>query len=143
LGGWFPRVLGPRAPPRRKGGEDVVHGQPGFLGKAVGSVHKPETLKFWKKTFKEDVYVENILCKGYKIPVRMSQEEAGRYYREKNNKSARNEIEFVRPEVTGLLEAGQIIEVKAAPRCMNQLSVAFKINGDGSIKRRLVIDLSR
>jgi hypothetical protein len=87
--------------------------------------------------------VEIILHEGYKIPVRMSQEEAGRCYREKNNKSARNEMEFVRAEVARLLEAGQIIEVKATPRCTNPLSVAFKISGDGSIKRRLVIDLSR
>jgi hypothetical protein len=36
-----------------------------------------------------------------------------------------------------------VIQVNWAPRCTNPLSVAFKINSDGSIKKRLVIDLSR
>jgi hypothetical protein len=71
--GAFQEFSAPRAPPeafpRRKGGKDVIHGQPGFLGKAMGSVHDPKTLKFWKKTFEEDVYVENILHEGYKISV--------------------------------------------------------------------------
>jgi hypothetical protein len=39
----------------------------------------------------------------------MSQEEAGRCYREKNIKSARIEMEFVQLEVARQLDAGQII----------------------------------
>jgi hypothetical protein len=42
-----------------------------------------------------------------------------------------------------LVPGGQVIEVDKARICTNSLSVAFKVNGDGSIKRRLVIDLSR
>jgi hypothetical protein len=42
-----------------------------------------------------------------------------------------------------LLEDGQIVECKSPPLCVNPLSVAFKVNADGSIKKRLVIDLSR
>jgi hypothetical protein len=41
------------------------------------------------------------------------------------------------------VKAGQVVEVKTAHRCTNPLSVAFKINPDGPIKKRLVIDLSR
>jgi hypothetical protein len=73
----------------------------------------------------------------------MSTEEATKTYREKNNKSARDEMPFVRSEVKRLVESGQVIQVDLAPRCTNPLSVAFKINSDGSIKKRLVIDLSR
>jgi hypothetical protein len=115
----------------------------GFLGRAVGSVHEPDLVKFWKEIFKKDIYVENILRFGYKIPVKMSTEEATKMYREKNNKSARDEMPFVRSEVKRLVESGQVIQVDSAPRCTNLLSVAFKINSDGSIKKRLVIDLSR
>jgi tRNA(Phe) wybutosine-synthesizing methylase Tyw3 len=115
----------------------------GFLGRAVGSVHEPTLVKFWKETFERDIYVENILRLGYKIPVKMSTEEATKTYREKNNKSARDEMPFVRSEVKRLVESGQVIQVDSAPRCTNPLSVAFKINSDGSIKKRLVIDLSR
>jgi hypothetical protein len=32
-----------------------------FLGRAVASVHKPASVKFWKETFERDIYVENIL----------------------------------------------------------------------------------
>jgi hypothetical protein len=115
----------------------------GFLGKAVGNIHDPDTIDFWKKTFTEDVYVKNILQEGFKIPVKMSPEERSTIYRERNNKSARSEMEFVRSEVGRLVQGGQVIEVEKAPTCINPLSVAFKVNGDGSIKRRLVIDLSR
>jgi hypothetical protein len=115
----------------------------GFLGRAVGSVHEPTSVEFWKDTFEKDIYVENILRVGYKIPVKMSTEEATKTYREKNNKSARDEMPYVRSEVKRLVESGQVIQVESAPRCTNPLSVAFKINSDGSIKKRLVIDLSR
>jgi hypothetical protein len=45
----------------------------GFLGKAVGSVHK--NLKYWKDTFEDNAYVTSILEKGYRIPVKMSKAE--------------------------------------------------------------------
>jgi hypothetical protein len=109
---------------------------PGFLGKAVESVH--DSLKYWKDTFEEDSYVMLILENGYKIPVNMSDTERRTKYREKNNQSARNEMPYVRAEVARLLADGQIVEL-----CINPLSVAFKVNMDGSIKKRLVIDLSR
>jgi hypothetical protein len=84
----------------------------GFLGKAVGNIHDPDTIDFWKKTFTEDVYVENILREGYKIPVKMSPEERSIIYRERNNKSARLEMDFVRSEVGRLVQGGQVIEVE-------------------------------
>jgi hypothetical protein len=74
----------------------------GFLGKAVGSIQDPDTIKFWKKTFTKDVYVKNILREGYKIPVKMSPEEGSTIYRERNNKSARSEMDFVHSEVKRL-----------------------------------------
>jgi hypothetical protein len=79
----------------------------------------------------------SILENGYKIPVNMSDIERRTRYREKNNQSARNKMPYVRAEVARLLAAGQIVKVK------NPLSVAFKVNMDRSIKKRLVIDLSR
>jgi hypothetical protein len=74
-----------------------------------------------------------ILENGNKIPVNMSDTERRTRYREKNNQSARNEMSYIRAEVARLL----------APLCTNPLSVALKVNMDGSIKKRLVIDLSR
>jgi hypothetical protein len=123
------------------GNEDLPAVASGFLGKAVGTVH--ENLEYWEQTFKADPYVSLILKNGYKIPVKMSAAQRITRYREKNNQSARNEMDFVRSEVARLLKDGQIVECKSPPRCTNPLSVAFKVNADGSIKRRLVIDLSR
>jgi hypothetical protein len=94
----------------------------GFLGKAVGNIHDPDTIDFWKKTFTEDVYVENILQEGYKI---LSREERSTIYRERNKNSARSEMEFVRSEVGRLVQAGHVIKVEKAPPCINPLSVAF------------------
>jgi hypothetical protein len=116
---------------------------PGFLGTAVGHIHEAATIAFWKETFEDDVYVENILKDGFQIPVKMSPEEASTVYRERNNKSARDEMAFVRTEVKGLVASGQVIQVDSAPLCTNPLSVALKINSNGSIKKRLVINLSR
>jgi hypothetical protein len=123
------------------GDEGSTPAVPGCLGKAVGSVH--ESPKYWKDTFEEDSYVMSILENGYKIPVNMSDIERRTRYSEKNNQSARNEMTYVRAEVARLLAAGQIVEVKTAPLCTNPLSVAFKVNMDGSIKQHFVIDLSR
>jgi hypothetical protein len=123
------------------GDEDLPAAASGFLGKAVGTVH--ENQEYWEQTFEANSYVSLILKNGYKIPVRMSAAQRITRYREKNNQSARNEMDFVRSEVARLLKDGQIVECKSPPRCTNPLSVAFKVNADGSIKRRLVIDLSR
>jgi hypothetical protein len=61
---------------------------PGFLGRAVGSLHEKSMIKFWKETFEKDFYVENILNHGYKIPIKMTPEEAATPYRERNKNSA-------------------------------------------------------
>jgi hypothetical protein len=123
------------------GDEDLPAAASGFLWKAVGTVH--ENLEYWEQTFEADPYVSSILKNGYKIPVKMSADQRIARYREKNNQSARIEMDFGRSEVTRLLKDGQIVECKSPPRCTNPLSVAFKVNADGSIKRRLFINLSR
>jgi hypothetical protein len=79
---------------------------------------------------------------GYKIPVKMTPEEASTINRERNNKSDRDKMAFVRTEVKRLVASGQIIQVDSAPECTNLISVALKINSDGSIRKRFVINLS-
>jgi hypothetical protein len=112
-----------------------------FLGGAVGGLH--EAIQFWNNTFEKDDYVYNILKHGVKIPVKMTAAEAATHYRERNNKSAREEMTYVRAEVARLVKDSQVVKMKIAPICTNPLSVAHKINADGSTKKRLCIDLSR
>jgi hypothetical protein len=49
----------------------------------------------------------------------------------------------MREEVARLVRDGQVVEADQVPRSTNPLSLAFKVNADGTIKKRLVIDLSR
>jgi hypothetical protein len=84
-----------------------------------------------------------ILQEGYRIPVKMTPIERSTRYRERNNQSARNKMDFVRKEIARRVEGGQVIKVESPPTCVNPMSVVFEVNGDGSIKKRLVIDLSR
>jgi hypothetical protein len=70
-------------------------------------------------------------------------EEIPESYEEPDNKSAKEHYAFVREEVKRLVEAGQVVEWPCRPRCTNLLTVATKVRDDGSIKKRLVLDLSR
>jgi hypothetical protein len=73
----------------------------------------------------------------------MTPEQRATIYREKNNKSSRTKMDFVCIKVARLVAAGQVVEIAKAPKVTNPLSVVFKVNPDGSIKKRLVIDLLR
>jgi hypothetical protein len=135
----------PPVPPEAFAGQAADEGRPaavaGFIGRAVGSIH--QSIDFWKETFEKDPYVWLILEKGYKIPVKMTTEEKSTRYRERNNKSARDNMDFIRKEVKRLLDGGQVIKVDKPPKVINPLSVANKINADDTEKPRLVIDLLR
>jgi hypothetical protein len=128
----FPRFSSSRRRPISSG--------PRFSWESIRKIH--ENLKYWEVTLDHDSYVMNILKYGYKIPVKMTAEQKATVYREGNNKSARSEMDFLQSEVERLVADGQVIEVKAPVTCTNPLTVAFKVNSDGTIKRRLVIDLS-
>jgi hypothetical protein len=110
-----------------------------FEGKAVGSIH--ERLQYWVDNFGPDSYVRGILAEGYQIPVDWSK--IPESYEEPDNKSAKDNYDFVREEVARLVEGGQVVEQQLRPRCVNPLTVAIKTNADGGKKRRLVLDLSR
>jgi hypothetical protein len=62
-----------------------------------------------------DSYVEAILKEGYRIPVKMTTAERSTRYRERNNQSARDNMDFVRKEVARLLADGQIVETFCRP----------------------------
>jgi hypothetical protein len=134
-----PPVLSDAFPEQRKG-ETPRASCSCFLGQGVGGIHAK--LDFWKEKFDKDEYVFNITEHRYKIPVKMTSVERSQHYRERNNQSARNEMPFVRAEVARLVADRQVIAMEDVPLCCNPLSVAFKVNVDGSVKRRLVIDLS-
>jgi hypothetical protein len=108
-------------------------------GKTVGRIH--ESIDYWFENFPTDSYVLDILRNGYEIPVNW--ELIPDSYEESDNKSARDHYAFVCEETDRLLVNGQIVEWPCRPRCVNPLTVAKKRKEDGTLKLRLVLDLSR
>ena len=95
-------------------------------------------IKMSIKKFTVDTFVLGILANGYKIPFPNPSK-----YKEGNNASALKNMAFVRTELAKLVVSGRVLRVDTEPLCCNPLTVALKIQPDGSTKRRLVIDLSR
>lgn len=95
-----------------------------------------ERREFWL-SFNPSVWVIRVLEYGSHIPFEYQPD---RYF-EKNNKSAREDPEFVEGQIKEWLTLG-IFTPKEDAWCVNPLSVAFRIDGEVK-KKRLVIDLSR
>jgi hypothetical protein len=123
----------------RDGGGLAVEQHKSFEGKAVGEIHS--RAEFWKRSFVLDSFVAGILKEGYKVPVKDGFPDEP--YEEDDNKSARDNYDFVRNEVRKLVEKGRVIKAKTKPACVNPLTVASKKLEDGTLKLRLVLDLSR
>jgi hypothetical protein len=111
----------------------------GQRGRPVGHVH--ERVDFWVEHFHPDPYVRGILDQGFKVPV--DWDKIPESYEEADNKSARKYKDFVQEEAARMVDSGQVVEWDAKPRCCNPLTVAVKRLDDGSLKKRLFLDLSR
>ena len=89
-------------------------------------------LNWWRNNC-SNPYITNIICEGYKLPLR--HEPVGEFLN--NNLSARKEPEFVTEEIEKLLSAGVLIEHKNPPLIVN----AFTVAKNAANKLRLVLDL--
>jgi hypothetical protein len=110
-----------------------------FKGQAVGHIY--DRLEYWMKNFHPDDYVRGVLAQGLRIPVDWSK--IPEQYEEPDNRSAKDNYEFVREEVARLVESGQVVEWPRKPRCVNPFTAAVKAKADGQVKKRLCLDLSR
>ena len=79
-----------------------------------------------------DPYIMSVLEEGYKIPFKQSPSTK----RSNNNKSARDNPEFVTAEIENLLYKKCISKVETEPHVINPLTVAYNKKG----KPRLVLD---
>jgi len=104
-----------------------------------GGIHKPEVRQFWKTVLNAGDWVMNVLEKGYVLPLKERPEQ----YEEKNNRSARENMEFVRETVEELERLGIVRFTDEKPHCVSPLSIAEKAEGNGKKKLRLVWDGSR
>ena len=98
-----------------------------------GNIHRMQYRSFWKDVLKPSKMVMDTIENGYSLPFMSIPPPSF----EKNNKSARDDMPFVRQEVKRLEKLGCIERVVHRPRCVLPLSSVF------SKKKRLVVDGSR
>jgi hypothetical protein len=67
---------------------------------------------------------------GFKAPI--NREKIPEAYEESDNKSARENYDFVQEEVDRLVGSGQVVKWAKKPRCVNPLTVAVKRKDNGS-----------
>jgi hypothetical protein len=110
-----------------------------YLGKPVGRIH--ECLEYWRDNFEHDGYAMRVVREGFRIPVRWA--ELPKVYEEPDNQSALKNYDFVLRETERLVQEGQVVLWPHKPRFTNPLTVAVNNRPDGSVKLRMVLDLSR
>ena len=64
----------------------------------AGNIHKPEVREFWLDTLKADKHTMKVLEEGYRLPFKDGCQP--QKYREKNNKSALQRIDFAVAELS-------------------------------------------
>ena len=101
--------------------------------KVPGNIHKDHYREFWVNVLKPSDLVLKTISEGYSLPFKSFPPPSF----ERNNKSARDDMPFVRQEVKRLESLGCIRKVQHRPRCVLPLSSVF------SKKKRLVVDGSR
>jgi hypothetical protein len=105
-----------------------------------GGIHGPQQVQYWEEVLKAPTWVMNVLQEGYALQF---EDRPFQTYEEDNNASARHEMDFVREEVCKWEKLGIVSFVTDKPEVVSPLTVATRINSDGSVKRRLCWDGSR
>ena len=108
---------------------------------AAGNIHKAEFREYWRKVLKPDGYVQKIISEGYRLPFTggITPDE----YEEPNNKSALQEMDYVREAVRDMVKKRSVTKLNKKPHCVNPLTVSLREIVPGNIKKRLCLDLSR
>ena len=98
-----------------------------------GNIGKEQFRDFWLNEIKPTELVKQVITEGYKLPFKSIPSPSW----QENNKSAKNDMSFVRAEVLRLEKLGCISRVEEKPYLVLPLSSVF------SKKKRLVVDASR
>jgi hypothetical protein len=103
------------------------------------SIHLGESQRFMKQILQGGEWVQRVMRQGL-YPA--FQQEPGRY-REKNNKSALQNLSVVRSKVAEWMSQGAVMQLAEPAWCTNPLSVAIKRDtATGIDKHQAVLDLS-
>ena len=98
-----------------------------------GNIGKPQFKDFWLNKLKPSELVKEVVTEGYKLPFKSIPPPSF----EGNNRSARNDLTFVRAEIDRLEKLGCISRVEVQPYLVLPLSSVY------SKKKRIVVDASR
>ena len=80
-----------------------------------GNIHCPEYDAFWNDNLNPDSWVRSVRKDGYKLPFR----EFPSHYEEKNNKTARDDLSYVRDAIGKLLAKVSVKKLHCKPTCVN------------------------
>lgn len=106
----------------------------------AGNIHRESFRQFWTDTLKADGYIQEMLRSGYKLPFKEGC--TPQKYKEKNNKSAMQNMGYAVEETEKWIARKVVKEVFEEPTCISPLTVAIRQIGDKE-KLRLCLDLSR
>jgi hypothetical protein len=104
-----------------------------------GSIHEKRFFPFWRDELRAPEWILKVLENGYSIPFKAL---PGPYF-ERNNKSARDNMQIVRQIVADMLAKGIVRIAREKPLVVSPLGLVSKVQDDGSMKHRLVFDASR
>ena len=99
----------------------------------AGNIHHPRYRAFWE-SLNADSYVMSIIRSGYKLPFKEGSTPTSPY-REKNNKTALQNMPFCQDHVEGLLVDRVVSEVFKPPLCVSPLTVASRYVFPDSTRR--------
>jgi len=104
------------------------------------SIHGEKEVVFWRDVLQAPEWVMDVLTQGYVLPFERFPDEA---YEEQNNKSAKQDMEFVRETIHKWEKEGVVEVVASKPMVVSPLTVVSRTMPDGTIKKRLCFDGSR
>jgi len=105
-----------------------------------GSIHGEKEVSYWREVLQAPNWVMDVLTQGYVLPFEQFPDEV---YEEQNNKSAKQDMAFVRQTIYKWEEEGVVEFVANKPMVVSPLTVASRTMPDGSVKKRLCFDGSR
>ena len=107
--------------------------------RVAGNIHDLRYRDFWL-SLNPDPFVLGVLQHGYRLPFR--DDVTPGFYREPNNRSALDNLPYLREHVKTLVIDTTVEEVFSQPLCCSPLTVASRYV-DGLLRLRMCIDLSR
>ena len=105
-----------------------------------GNIHQDQFLPFWRDVLKSGPWHLGVLQDRYRLDLLCDEIPA---YEEKNNKSARENVAFVRDQLDAMCSAGILQRVSKKPMCVSPMTVASWTLSNGTKKLRLCFDGSR